>query len=435
MSWPPAMPARTGGSTGTAGLARWSAVGAPRGRGDSTRSYAGCPVSRAAKLALAVAPSEARRATRPRPHATTSLVWRTDHSYVSAASAWPGCGWRPATGPARSAVLESVPATSSHHVAAQLGRDPGRHVGRPRRPRSTEQDLVTARPPGWTPWNWTRHRRTRLAIEVLRPPGSGWSPIRAGMPSRWPASGCSAARSPSGTCARSGALLPDAGRLSDDAGERMALVDRANRFAPDVGERWLTSPRPLEASACPDCGAEPLAGDRFCEDCGTTCCRSPRGTPDSGRCGRCVLLRAASRDHPDGYCGQCGIRPAGRARPARAGPRPVRRRQRPGPPSPPQRGRHGAAGRRPAGVRASSPWCATASPHRMPDQASRRRRPTRAADVLPPLPRRSDAARHRDRGRGGRRPRRRSSRWLDRRRRRATRPPARRWPRWSPGET
>ena len=36
------------------------------------------------------------------------------------------------------------------------------------------------------------------------------------------------------------------------------------------------------AGACPDCGAETLAGDRFCENCGNDLLLVTAGTPDTG---------------------------------------------------------------------------------------------------------------------------------------------------------
>ncbi|HEX5401805.1 MAG TPA: PP2C family serine/threonine-protein phosphatase [Pseudonocardiaceae bacterium] len=61
--------------------------------------------------------------------------------------------------------------------------------------------------------------------------------------------------------------------------------------------------------ACPDCGAETLAGDRFCENCGTDLLLVTGGTPDTGTAPAprgCVACGGGDID-ADGFCTRCGF--------------------------------------------------------------------------------------------------------------------------------
>lgn len=64
------------------------------------------------------------------------------------------------------------------------------------------------------------------------------------------------------------------------------------------------------ARACPDCGAETLAGDRFCENCGNDLLLVTGGTPEDGTApaapAGCVACGAADIDQ-DGFCTTCGF--------------------------------------------------------------------------------------------------------------------------------
>ncbi len=63
-------------------------------------------------------------------------------------------------------------------------------------------------------------------------------------------------------------------------------------------------------SACPDCGAETLAGDRFCENCGNDLLLLSGGTPDDGTAPAvstgCVSCGGREID-ADGFCARCGF--------------------------------------------------------------------------------------------------------------------------------
>jgi serine/threonine protein phosphatase PrpC len=63
------------------------------------------------------------------------------------------------------------------------------------------------------------------------------------------------------------------------------------------------------ARACPDCGAETAAGDRFCENCGNDLLLVTAGTPDGGTAPAprgCVACGADDID-TDGFCTRCGF--------------------------------------------------------------------------------------------------------------------------------
>ncbi|HEY0807748.1 MAG TPA: tetratricopeptide repeat protein, partial [Pseudonocardiaceae bacterium] len=125
--------------------------------------YGWLPGEAAVKLALAVAEERVGNAKAAAKY--YELVWRTDHNYVSAAFGLARI-WLSAGDRARAiATLDTVPANSSHYVAAQLmAIRAGVHSAA--KDSVTEQDLLTA---------GTRlesvdldiERRTRLAIDVL----------------------------------------------------------------------------------------------------------------------------------------------------------------------------------------------------------------------------------------------------------------------------
>ncbi|HEX4703242.1 MAG TPA: zinc ribbon domain-containing protein, partial [Pseudonocardiaceae bacterium] len=61
--------------------------------------------------------------------------------------------------------------------------------------------------------------------------------------------------------------------------------------------------------ACPDCGTDTLAGDRFCEECGADLLLVAAGTPDAAQTRprqACVACGAPDID-ADGFCARCGF--------------------------------------------------------------------------------------------------------------------------------
>lgn len=61
--------------------------------------------------------------------------------------------------------------------------------------------------------------------------------------------------------------------------------------------------------ACPDCGTEAVAGDRFCEECGADLLLVAAGMPDDAAARpalACVACGATEIDQ-DGYCTRCGF--------------------------------------------------------------------------------------------------------------------------------
>jgi serine/threonine-protein kinase PknG len=191
--------------------------------------YGWLPGEAAAKLALAYAEQSAGNLAAAGHY--YGLVWRTDHSYVSAAFGLARVRLAEQDRAGAIAVLESVPTHSSHHVAAQLAA-----IRAGMRTRSatdlSEQDLITA---------GTRlesveldaARRTRLAIEVLEA-ARQWVAADPKRPAIAIAGkrvlGCAFTdrdiRLGLERCYRSLA------RLSDTADQRVALVDRANTVRP-----------------------------------------------------------------------------------------------------------------------------------------------------------------------------------------------------------
>jgi serine/threonine-protein kinase PknG len=191
--------------------------------------YGWLPGEQAAKLALAVAEEGVGNLKGAAKYYES--VWRTDHGYVSAAFGLARVRLLDADRAGSVAVLESVPASSSHHVTAQLaairaGMYGGAQV------EVTEGDLITA---------GTRlesveldaERRARLSIEVLEA-AAKWVGRTPGGPTTAVAGkrilGCALTekdlRLGLERCYRSLA------RLSASAEARIALVDRANAVRP-----------------------------------------------------------------------------------------------------------------------------------------------------------------------------------------------------------
>jgi serine/threonine-protein kinase PknG len=192
--------------------------------------YGWLPGEAAAKLALAVAEEVGGNPAAAAKY--YELVWRTDHSYISAAFGLARVRLAGRDRAGAVAVLESVPAHSSHHVAAQLAAiRAGMHTRRPHE--LTEMDLVTAGA-RLESVELDAQRRARLAIEVLEAARS-WVQASA---DRAPATGGGRTRILGcdftdrdlrlglERCYRSLA------RLSDTTDQRIALVDRANSVRP-----------------------------------------------------------------------------------------------------------------------------------------------------------------------------------------------------------
>jgi serine/threonine-protein kinase PknG len=189
--------------------------------------YGWLPGEPAAKLALAFA--EESRDDLAAAARYYELVWRTDHTYVSAAFGLARVRLAGGDRTGAVAVLESVPTVSSHHVAAQLAA-----IRAGMRTRTavelTEQDLLTAGS-RLEAVELDAARRTRLAIEVLeaarqwvaadpkRPAVAGKRVLGCAFTERDLQFGLE-------RCYRSLA------RLSDSTQQRVAMVDRANSVRP-----------------------------------------------------------------------------------------------------------------------------------------------------------------------------------------------------------
>ncbi len=162
------------------------------------------------------------------------LVWRTDRTYVSAAFGLARVYLAQGARESAVEVLEGVPATSTHYVDAQVAaikiktRAQGNGAGE--HPTVTEGDLVDASG-RLQRLNLDAERHTRLSAEVLeaaydwlKVPGQA-KPVTAAK-----VLGCELeerdVRFGLERCYRSLA------RLTDDAGDRIALVDRANAIRP-----------------------------------------------------------------------------------------------------------------------------------------------------------------------------------------------------------
>ncbi len=156
------------------------------------------------------------------------LVWRTDHSYVSAAFGLARVYL--AQGGRRSAieVLESVPASSTHHVAAQVAaiKIKTQFVDGPHQ--LTEAELVQAAEQ-LDRLDLDVERRTRLEAEVLE---AAFEWLRSGQR---PNQGGTILGTPLAERDLRFALerrYRTLARLADDSQTRIALVDRANAVRP-----------------------------------------------------------------------------------------------------------------------------------------------------------------------------------------------------------
>ncbi|HKN99290.1 MAG TPA: tetratricopeptide repeat protein, partial [Pseudonocardiaceae bacterium] len=192
--------------------------------------YGWLPGEAAAKLALAFAEEAGgRREAAARYY---DLVWRTDHSYVSAAFGLARVRLSVQDGVAPDkmgavTVLETVPKHSSHYMAAQLAAVRAGMVAT-----STEQDLLAAgqRLEGV---ELDAARRNRLAIEVLEA-ARRWVVSDPNRPAIAVAGkrllGCALTERD----LRLGLErhYRSLARLSDTAEQRVALVDRANSIRP-----------------------------------------------------------------------------------------------------------------------------------------------------------------------------------------------------------
>ncbi|HEX3791068.1 MAG TPA: tetratricopeptide repeat protein [Pseudonocardiaceae bacterium] len=187
------------------------------------------PGEAAGKLALAV--SEELRGNRATAAKYYELVWRTDHGYLSAAFGLARVRLAEHDRAAALAVLDSVPASSSHHLPAQLAAiTAGTHTATPAE--LAERDLVGAsgRLEALT---LDLERRNRLAIGLLEA-ANAWvlagSPGSSGRATGPAVLGCALTeRELRFGLERSYRALA---RLADTPGQRIALVDRANAVRP-----------------------------------------------------------------------------------------------------------------------------------------------------------------------------------------------------------
>ncbi|WP_232237833.1 MULTISPECIES: serine/threonine-protein kinase [Actinoalloteichus] len=188
------------------------------------------PGEQATKLAVAVTDEfrgEVAAAAR-----RYDVVWRTDHDFVSAAFGLARARLR--SGDVRGAVLvlEAVPDTSRHHVAARIaailarvqGRNPG-ELG--------HQDLLDAAG-RLEPLGLDVERRARLTVEVLRAAHEWVRSVGAGVGGRPKAPGRVFGYELDEHILRLGLErgYRSLARAVEDRAERIALVDRANSLRP-----------------------------------------------------------------------------------------------------------------------------------------------------------------------------------------------------------
>jgi serine/threonine-protein kinase PknG len=190
--------------------------------------YGWLPGEQAAKLALAVAEETAGNLGGAARYYES--VWRTDHGYVSAAFGLARVRLLDSDRVGSVAVLESVPASSSHHVTAQLAAiRAGMYGGA--KVEITEGDLITAGA-RLEAVELDAERRARLSIEVLEA-AAKW----VGRTSR-PANSVAGKRILGCTLTEKDLRLGlercyrSLARLSASAEARIALVDRANAVRP-----------------------------------------------------------------------------------------------------------------------------------------------------------------------------------------------------------
>ncbi|WP_376700031.1 serine/threonine-protein kinase [Actinoalloteichus hoggarensis] len=160
------------------------------------------------------------------------VVWRTDHDFVSAAFGLARARLR--TGDVRGAVLvlESVPDTSRHHVAARIAAILARVQGRSPSELG-HQDLLDAAS-RLEPLGLDAERRARLTVEVLRAAHEWVRGVGAGVGGRPKAPGRVFGYELDEHILRLGLErgYRSLARAVDDRAERIALVDRANSLRP-----------------------------------------------------------------------------------------------------------------------------------------------------------------------------------------------------------
>jgi serine/threonine-protein kinase PknG len=153
------------------------------------------------------------------------LVWRTDHAYVSAAFGLARVLMQQGARTRAVAVLDSVPETSSHHVAAQTAAVRAQSAAMPKTP-LTERDLLAAGA-RLERLDVDVELRARLTAEVLL---SALEWVRAGgRSSEKLLGGGFEERELRLGVEKAYRVLA---RLADTPEERIALVDRANAIRP-----------------------------------------------------------------------------------------------------------------------------------------------------------------------------------------------------------
>ncbi|HEY0636575.1 MAG TPA: tetratricopeptide repeat protein [Pseudonocardiaceae bacterium] len=191
--------------------------------------YATLPGEAAPKLALAATAELA--GDLPLAARMYRLVWRTDHSYVSAAFGLARVLLRQGDRAAAVAVLGSVPATSSQHTAAQVLAVLTGVGSAHQRPEPTPDDLFGAGR-RLAALDLDATRGNLLAVEVLI---AGLASVQSG-----------GTRGATGGTLLGSALTEDGlrlaleqryrtlARLADTVEDRIALVDRANAIRPQT---------------------------------------------------------------------------------------------------------------------------------------------------------------------------------------------------------
>ncbi len=160
------------------------------------------------------------------------LVWRTDHSYVSAAFGLARVLLRQGDRPGAVAVLESVPVTSSHHTVALMTTVLAATRG------DLDGDVLVRAGDRLARLDLDTARASRLAVEVLT---AALTWVKSGGSTRGSTNGVTA---PAGRSLL-GSELTERGlrlglehryrmlaRLADHVDDRIALVDKANAIRP-----------------------------------------------------------------------------------------------------------------------------------------------------------------------------------------------------------
>lgn len=188
------------------------------------------PGEQATKLAVAV--TDEFRGDNASAARRYEMVWRSDHDFVSAAFGLARARLRVRDVRGAVAVLESVPETSSHHVAARIAavlarvqdRAPG-DLG--------HQDLLDAAV-RLEPLGLDNERRARLIVEVLQAAHEWARGVGAGMGGRPRAPGRLFGLELDEHILRLGleSGYRSLAKAVEDRAERIALVDRANSLRP-----------------------------------------------------------------------------------------------------------------------------------------------------------------------------------------------------------